>query len=268
MEELQSILKHLFEGQTSVAERAVTQFLPWLERVRAGAKSKIDDVAVRALGGDFAERLAIIERHYAERGEDPFGLDLEYPKYGALTTAFLHRFYFRTEVKGVENVPKGRALLVANHAGQLPIDGVLMCTSMFLDANPPRLVRAMVERWIPTLPFVSTFFSRIGQVVGVPDNCRRLLDRDELILVFPEGVRGISKPYTERYQLQPFGVGFVRLAIQSRAPVVPVAIIGSEEQYISLGNMKELAVRRRQSSPAALSNCAASALPSARGPKR
>jgi 1-acyl-sn-glycerol-3-phosphate acyltransferase len=92
------------------------------------------------------------------------------------------------------------------------------------------VVRSMVEKWIPTLPFASTVFARMGQIVGTPENCRRLLQRDEAILVFPEGVKGISKTFDKRYQLQDFGLGFMRLALESQAPVVPVAVVGSEEQ--------------------------------------
>jgi 1-acyl-sn-glycerol-3-phosphate acyltransferase len=98
----------------------------------------------------------------------------------------------------------------------------------------------MVERYVQTLPFASYLFARWGQITGTPENCRRLLDEEEAILVFPEGVRGISKPFTQRYQLQDFGLGFMRLALESRAPIVPVAVIGAEEQIPAV-NMKGLA---------------------------
>jgi 1-acyl-sn-glycerol-3-phosphate acyltransferase len=94
----------------------------------------------------------------------------------------------------------------------------------------------MIDRWAAGLPFVSSFFSRLGSVVGAPDNARRLLEREEAVLVFPEGVRGISKPYTQRYQLQDFGHGFMRIALSAKAPIVPVAVIGAEEQYVNVGN--------------------------------
>jgi 1-acyl-sn-glycerol-3-phosphate acyltransferase len=222
-------------------ERVVQDFIPLAERALGLGRRALDDIAVQALGADFAERVRQIEERYRSLGDDPFGLEPDFAKYGAMVTAVLHRLYFRTEVTGIENIPRGRALLVANHSGQVPIDGALLCASTFMDLNPPRLVRAMIEKWIPTLPFISTFFFRVGQVVGVPDNCRRLLERDELILVFPEGIRGISKPYTKRYQLERFGLGFMRLALESKAPIVPVSVIGAEEQYISLGNMERLA---------------------------
>ena len=75
-------------------------------------------------------------------------------------------------------------------------------------------------------------------VVGLPENARRLLELNELLLVFPEGVRGVSKPFRERYQLQEFGHGFMRLAIETQTPIVPVAVIGAEEQYVSFGRAR------------------------------
>lgn len=149
--------------------------------------------------------------------------------------------WFRTEVHDIEHVPPGRVLLIANHSGQVPIDGAIIGSAMFLDAEPPRMIRAMVEKWALTLPFVGTFFNRVGQVVGVPENARRLLENDEMLLVFPEGTRGINKPFNRRYQLEEFGLGFMRLAIETGTPIVPVAVIGAEEQYVNLGNVEWLA---------------------------
>lgn len=99
----------------------------------------------------------------------------------------------------------------------------------------------MVEKWVPSLPFVSTFMARIGQIVGTPENCRRLLERDETILVFPEGQKAISKLYSKRYQLQDFGLGFMRLALETDTPIVPIAVIGAEEQAPAFIDLKPLA---------------------------
>jgi 1-acyl-sn-glycerol-3-phosphate acyltransferase len=121
-------------------------------------------------------------------------------------------------------------LLIANHSGQLPFDGIGIGGAMLFDRDPPRVIRAMVERFIPTLPFVSYLFARWGQITGTPENCVRLLEEEEAILVFPEGARGISKPFSKRYQLQEFGLGFMRLALETRTPIVPVAVVGAEEQ--------------------------------------
>ena len=132
-------------------------------------------------------------------------------------------------------------LLVANHSGQLPFDGLMIGAAMVLDRTPPRMVRSMVERWVPQLPWISTLFARTGQIVGTPENCRRLLERDEAILVFPEGVRGIAKTFERRYQLQRFGSGFARLALATQTPVVPVGVVGAEEQAPALANLERVA---------------------------
>jgi murein DD-endopeptidase MepM/ murein hydrolase activator NlpD len=99
----------------------------------------------------------------------------------------------------------------------------------------------MVEKWMPTLPFVSVFFARLGQVVGTPENCRKLLSSGEAILVLPEGVRGLNKLWRERYQLADFGLGFMRLALETDTPIVPLAVVGAEEQAPALLNLKPVA---------------------------
>src|SRR5262245_27314281 len=205
------------------------------------AREAADDVTTRLLGRDFEDRLRRVPMPMATAGVDPFGMDPSWAKYAVGIAAFFHRFYFRTEVTGVSRVPTGRILLIANHSGQIPLDGLLIGAAMFLDAEPPRLVRSMVEKWSQTLPFVSTLFSRLGQVVGVPENARRLLELGEAILVFPEGARGISKSFAERYRLTDFGLGFMRLALETHTPIVPISVIGGEEQYVSFGNLETLA---------------------------
>lgn len=204
-------------------------------------RNALDDFTIRLLGRDFEERLERVSSALGSGGVDPFGLDPAWAKYAVGVAAFFHRFYFRTVVHGIDRVPSGRVLLVSNHSGQLPLDGMIIGAAMFLDTDPPRIIRSMVEKWTQTLPFISTMFSRVGQVVGVPENARRLLDLGEAILVFPEGARGISKSFTERYKLGEFGLGFMRLALETGTPIVPVAVIGAEEQYISLGNFGSLA---------------------------
>ncbi len=212
--------------------------IPLLDKAIKAAKRKAEAISNKMLGADFDERVQWLRKRYADMGGDPFGLDPEVAKSAVTVLSFFHRLYFRTESIGLENIPKGRCLLVANHAGQIPIDGALVGSALFLDLNPPRVARAMIDRWAATLPFVSTFFNQVGQVVGVPDNARRLLEMEELLLVFPEGTRGISKPFHERYALQEFGNGFMRLAIETNTPIVPVAIVGAEEQYVNLGNLE------------------------------
>jgi 1-acyl-sn-glycerol-3-phosphate acyltransferase len=144
------------------------------------------------------------------------------------------------ETVDIENVPKGPVLLVSNHAGQLPFDGMMLSAAMLLEAEPPRIARAMAEYWVSELPWVGVAASRTGSLVGTPQNCVAMLEAGECVMVFPEGVRGMNKLYKERYQLQQFGLGFMRLALETHTPVVPVSIVGSEEQQPGLANLEGL----------------------------
>ena len=191
---------------------------PLVERMRA---------LTYELGGPGTrERLAKLTHHANEFGVDPYGLDIDAMIAIAAPALWLYRKYFRVQVFGIENVPAtGRAFLVSNHSGQLPFDGVMIGLACLMEMDPPRYLRALVEKWVPTLPFVSSLYTRIGQVVGTPENCRRLLAAEEAILVFPEGVRGLNKPFSKRYQLQSFGSGFMRLALEAGAPIIPVGVV-------------------------------------------
>ena len=193
-----------------------------------------------AQAGDRAKALAGLHRPSNEFGVDRFGFDVEYLLAAIAPFIWLYKNYFRVETHGIEKVPPGRVLLVANHGGQIPIDGAMVGVAMLLEADPPRAVRSMTEKWAATLPFVSTIFARSGQIVGTPENCRLLLQDGEAVMVFPEGVRGISKLWPQRYQLQDFGLGFMRLALDTGSPIVPIGIIGAEEQAPALLNLKPL----------------------------
>jgi 1-acyl-sn-glycerol-3-phosphate acyltransferase len=179
---------------------------------------------------DLAARTRALVVHGNEFGFDPFGLSRDSLSPAIRVATWLYRHYFRAETHGIEHVPAGRVLLIANHSGQLPFDALVISAACFLEGAQPRLPRSMVEYFVPTVPFASYLFARWGQITGTPENCRRLLAGDEAVLVFPEGARGISKPFAKRYQLAPFGKGFMRLALETATPIVPVAVIGAEEQ--------------------------------------
>ncbi len=187
------------------------------------------------------------QRELARRGAnyevDDFGFDAQWTESFITLFKSLYRDYWRVETVGVEHVPAtGRALLVANHAGVLPWDGTMIKTAVFTEHSHPRHVRALVASQFMGMPVMSWFLRRTGQAVGHPDDTRRLLERDELVLVFPEGTRGTGKSFHDRYRLRRFGRGgFVATAIRARAPIIPISVVGSEEIYPMVGDLRPLA---------------------------
>jgi 1-acyl-sn-glycerol-3-phosphate acyltransferase len=133
-------------------------------------------------------------------------------------------------------------MLAANHAGILPWDATMISVGLLREHPLPRHPRFMVLNWAFDLPWVSVFIRKVGGVVASPYNALRLLEQDQLVAVFPEGVKGTGKPYAERYRLQRFGRGgFVEIALRAGAPIVPVAVVGSEEIYPKLADVPALA---------------------------
>ena len=142
----------------------------------------------------------------------------------------IYKHWFRVEWEGLEKIPEnGGALLVANHAGALPSDAPVVMHGIEEELGRP--VYGLADYFFRTIPFVGTAWQRGGGVPARPENAYRLLrEQGQLVLVFPEGVKGPSKKYTDRYQLRRFGRGgFVEIAMRAGVPVVPLAIIGSEE---------------------------------------
>ncbi len=172
-------------------------------------------------------------RDDASAGADAFGLDLEFRERVAPAFRFLHDRYWRIEVSGVHNVPKsGPALLVANHSGALPFDGAMICTSA---DSSGRVVRFLYDRFVEALGPVAAFYRKVGGAPATRQNAIQLLQAGESVLIFPEGVPGVAKPFSERYHLQTFSPGFARLALALDVPVVPVAVVGAEEIYPLVG---------------------------------
>ncbi len=217
-------------------------------RARAAAAKPASDRAFETIGEAAARRIAQILLPPAERerlarltlpdaghGYDVFGLHPAWVALGAGLGRALYDHYFRVESIGAEKIPsRGPAILAANHAGMLPLDGLMLYLDVLRRTEPPRLVRPVADWFVPLLPLVSTIYARGGVVSGSRRNVARLLESGELIELFPEGVAGIGKPFSERYHLQGWTVGHAELAIRHRVPVVPVGIIGSEEQWIEI----------------------------------
>lgn len=183
------------------------------------------------------QRVARIELPFGANGVDPYGISKEYLAlvFGAFET--LYRYYFRVRVRNIERVPtSGRAMLIGNHSGGVAIDAAMVVCSCIFEMDPPRLAQGMAEKFINRLPFASILASRTGQFTGLPEHARRLLEDDRLLMVFPEGARGTAKLYNERNSLVDFGTGFMRLALQTRSPIVPFAVLGGGEAFPTISN--------------------------------
>jgi len=150
---------------------------------------------------------------------------------------FLYEKYWRVETSGLENIPdEGRTLIVSNHSGILPFDGAMIATAIYKFHPAERYARFLIEDWFGQLPFATEFMNAVGQVRACQENAERLLRHEQLVGVFPEGIKGMAKGFKDRYNLARFGRGgVVRLAIRTRTPVVPCAVVGAEEIYIVLG---------------------------------
>jgi 1-acyl-sn-glycerol-3-phosphate acyltransferase len=196
--------------------------------------------AVLSGAGLTAELRRLQLRHRSEV-VDEFGRDARYADQVRPLLRFLFRSYFQVHLEGLEHLPAhGSALLVANHSGTLPLDAAMIMTAVAEGLG--REVRPLVEDFVYYMPFVGTAVRRLGGVRASFANAERVLRRGHLAAVFPEGLQGVAKPFTERYQLQRFGRGgFVKLARLTRSPLVPVAVVGAEETYPLLARVSWLA---------------------------
>ena len=215
---------------------------PSLAEVEAPPPAGLAD---RLLTEELRRRLAAIA-HLTE-GEVPydrFGFSPDATRAALPWFLALYRYYFRVRSSGHENVPsEGPAIIAGNHGGLLPFDAAMGIVDLLLKTDPPRLARTIIDRWAGQLPWVNVFYARVGQVIGTRENFADLLDEGQLVMVFPEGMDGARKTVTQRSRLQTFRVGFIEQALRARAPIVPVAFIGSDDQTPILYDLKPLAKR-------------------------
>jgi len=189
---------------------------------------------------------AVVRRLRGDYEEDEWGFDPGYASAAQPGLDFLYDRWWRVTATGVQHVPaSGRALIVANHAGVVPWDATMMSTAIqrgWPHAAPLRQPRFLVLNWAFELPYASVAIRRFGGVPASPYNALRLLEQDHLVMVFPEGAKGTGKAWADRYRLERFGRGgFVELALRSGAPIVPCAVVGSEEIYPKIAEMPGLA---------------------------
>jgi 1-acyl-sn-glycerol-3-phosphate acyltransferase len=220
-----------------------TSRLPALreEAERGGILRRLLPEPLASLDREIRQRIDELPTRLNEYGFDAFGADPRYARPLMLPMALLYRYWFRVETQGIERLPEGRLLVIGNHAGNtFAYDGAMLAMATLLEAKPPRMLRGMAEYYLPQIPFFNVLMHRTGNVVGTPENCTQLLEQGEAIMVFPEGARGFVKPWSKRYQLQRFGLGFMRLALETDTPIVPVGIVGSEEQSPAIADVKWL----------------------------
>lgn len=202
--------------------------------------------AQRVLGADWEKRVAGIlaglrKRVAGDYEVDAFGFDSQITEIFTAAIEPIAEKWFRLEVRGIENIPAdGGALLVANHSGTVPLDGVI--TGYAVKKYSGRNLRPLGADLVFTLPFVGQIARKMGATLACAEDAERLLATGEIAGVWPEGFKGIGKPYADRYKLQRFGRGgFVSSAMRAQVPIVPVSIVGAEEIYPLVGNVPSLA---------------------------
>lgn len=192
-----------------------------------------------------ARTLAFLRRRLTgDYDIDDFGFDEEFTREIWLPMLRpLYKRWFRVEVRGIENIPaEGRALVVANHSGTVPIDGLMTQVAIHDEHPNHRFVRMLGADLVFQSPFVGELSRKSGTTLAANPDAERLLESDELVAVFPEGFKGVGKPFSDRYRLQRFGRGgFVSAAVRSGAPIIPCSIVGAEEIFPMIGNAKGLA---------------------------
>lgn len=188
------------------------------------------------------ERVQAYALEDAGQGTDVFGSSAKGIGNAYALAYWLHRYYFRVVSAGHENIPHTSAgVVVGNHSGVLPFDGVMVSADVFRHMDPPRLVRFMVDFFVYRVPFIGTLFRSLGQVPGTRRNFDGLIEEGHLVGIFPEGADALGKPADDRYELFPFSHGHVELAARHGAPVIPFGVVGAEEQQTVITNLQPLA---------------------------
>jgi 1-acyl-sn-glycerol-3-phosphate acyltransferase len=190
-----------------------------------------------------AELLAFLRhRLTGDYHVDEFGFDAEITERFVLTALRpIAEKWFRVDVRGIENIPlDGGALVVSNHSGAIPMDGLM--TALVLHDHAHRSLRLLAADLVFTLPFVGELARKGGATLASHEDAERMLARGDLVGVWPEGFKGIGKPFSERYKLQRFGRGgFVSAALRVEVPIIPCAVVGAEEIYPMVGDLPALA---------------------------
>ena len=237
----------------SLLASALTQqeLTPDIEDVLAAVIGVLRTVAAASgLGADEVEQavartLAFLRRRLTgDYPVDDFGLDTDYIESIFLPLMrVLYRQWFRVEVRGIEHIPtEGSALVVANHSGTIALDSHMVQVAIHDEHPSRRHLRLLGADLVFKTPIMGSLARKQGATLAANPDAERLLSAGEIVGVFPEGFKGVGKPFSERYKLQRFGRGgFVSAAVRTGAPIIPCSIIGAEETYPLLGDIKVLA---------------------------
>lgn len=237
----QKELKDDLDRLTELFQHRIQESLAALIDRQSKHASKQELKLIQSLAGDLGKvfsldffkglhkKLSSEDESYGE--VDDFGMDMDFVKKVEPAINFLYKKYWRVETTGLENIPNnGRALIVGNHSGTLPYDGAMLAASIYYEHPVREDARFLVENFVYHFPFLGSCMYKMGGVRACPQNAQRLLENEKLVIVFPEGVKGIGKYFKKRYQLQRFGRGgFVKLCINTKSPLIPVGIVGAEE---------------------------------------
>ncbi|MFE2865777.1 lysophospholipid acyltransferase family protein [Embleya sp. NPDC059259] len=212
--------------------------------VGGAAAGLLDGVAGPGWEDKAADGLAFLRRRITGDYEvDEFGFDPELNDKLMAALRVVYEQYFRVEVSGLENIPaKGGALIVANHSGTLPVDALMTQVAVHDHHPDQRNLRLLAADLVFQLPLVGSVARKSGHTLACHADAERLLAKGELVGVWPEGYKGLGKPFSERYKLQRFGRGgFVSAALRTGVPIVPCSIVGAEEIFPMVGNVRTLA---------------------------
>lgn len=218
--------------QKSLSALGEKKEIPRQEKDRLEPIKRLSSQLAKTLSFDFYK--GVIDRLGSTEYEDevdPFGLDKNFIEKIKPVFDYLYYKYWRVTTTGTENIPnEGRALIVSNHSGTIPYDGAMLKIAILNEHSQRKDARFLVEDFVYHMPFMGTFMYRIGGIRASPENAEFLLSTDHLLIVFPEGVKGIGKYYRNRYKLQRFGRGgFIKLCMRTKTPIIPAAIVGAEE---------------------------------------
>lgn len=189
---------------------------------------------------NLARRNPSFYNRYAGK-DDEFGFKLETFAYWEPFFRFMNEEYFKATFHGLGNIPAdGRAILVGNHSGLLPMDGAMICMASVNQCASPRRIRFLATDWFFTLPGMREWCMETGQVRATLENAKKLLAEEEIVGIYPEGIRGVGKTFRERYRMHDWHPGFVQLAISTQTPIIPVATVGGDEIFPNFANSKTL----------------------------